>query len=90
MAALSSIAMQNVSGDVLRVTSDPGFKRMIGGIAALCVFTQYQTDFYWRFNNYVASYELKEFKDLSKPQNKHHKKSCIISFSMERNNLFIG
>ena len=29
---------------------------------------------YWRFSNYVASYERQEFKDLSKPQTKHDKK----------------
>ena len=29
---------------------------------------------YWRFNNYVALYELQELKDCEKPQNKHHKK----------------
>ena len=29
---------------------------------------------YWRFNNYVAFYELQEFKDGEKPQNKHHKR----------------
>ena len=40
---------------------------------------------YWRYN-YVASYELQKFKDLSKPLNKHHKKmSLVVSFSMGGN-----
>ena len=33
-----------------------------------------ESRFYWRFNNYVALYELQEFKNCEKPQNKHHKK----------------
>ena len=47
---------------------------------------------YWRLN--VALCELQEFKDCEKPQNEHHKQrqkttSCIVTFSMERNYLFI-
>ena len=29
---------------------------------------------YWRFNNYIALYELQEFKHCEKPHNKHHNK----------------
>ena len=31
-------------------------------------------EFYWRFNNYVALYELQEFKNCENPRNKYHKK----------------
>ena len=40
--------------------------------------------FYWLFNNYVALYELQEFKECQKLPNKHHKniiknvKHCFI------------
>ena len=48
-----------------------------------------------KYKMYLASYELQDYKDLLKPQNKHHQKrhkktSRTVSFSMERNYLFIG
>ena len=36
--------------------------------------SNFNRDQYWRFKNYVTLYELQEFKDCKKPQNKHHKK----------------
>ena len=58
----------------------------------------FQIKIYWRFNNYVASYESQEFKDLSKPQNKRHKKRHAlfhsqrkgITYSLVNNNRHIS